>query len=171
MIREGLVYVDSHRDLHFTDSMPSGASEYETLFIDNRRVSGPALASPYETYGQQKFWIESVRLHTATNHAFTIVFYTREVKDQRLGATPYAASMVDYVEFAAADAFGIPGGTEWLYTQTNLKIPYMDQDGSGAIHCGLYNRSTSTKGALGATLPVGVTPQYIHLRVGLIPAA
>lgn len=163
LVKDSWGYITSHRDTHFTDSLIGYASEYEDIVVPGAGASGPF-----------KCYITSVVLITATNHAWNVTFHSSDTR-RLLAASPYSGlggqkqNLLDWVEFAAADAENV--ATEWWYAMTNLKIPYLDEDNTGELHVGLHNRSTTTKGALGATLPSGVNPQYVTLRVGFIAAA
>ena len=152
--REDIFYIDSQRDTHFTDALVSGASEYENF--------------AYAQAGNFSVFLTSIRMTTATNHRFTVAVYSRDVHHQRLSATPYQGALIDYWEWASADAWAT--ATEYVYSVTGLRIPVLDEDNTGELHIGLHNRANETKAALGAALPAGVPPQFIQMRFGLIAA-
>lgn len=158
--KDSIHYVDSDRDLHFTDSLIQYASEYEDINLGG--VAGT----------EARCYIAEITMTTATNHAFIMSFHPRTGGLRALAATPYLpaqGTMLDFWSWVATDAMAT--GTQWVYATTGLKIPYRDEAGTGQLHVGLHNRSSSTKGALGATLPAGVSPQYIQVRFGLVAAA
>lgn len=179
LVKEGLFYVDTNKDTHFTDALTAGASEYENLVVTGT--------------GRLRTFITSVRMRAATNHAFTLAFYSKDGTfggtqtanpHRALAATPYESLLIDYWPFASADAWiagpvlgsadtvNVTNSTEFVYSVTGLKIPYVDEDGTGELHLGLHNLDKRTKLALGNTnLPSGVSQQYIQIRFGLIGAA
>ena len=161
LVKDAIHFVTSDRDANFTDSLITSASEYEDLQI----VPGTTTTQS-QTHG--RCWIKSVRLHAATNHAFTVVFLSRAGGINRIAATPYNNAIVDFFKWAATDA--IATASEWVYGKTGLNIPYQDEELRGQIHIGIINDSAATKGALGATLSAGVGAQYMTLKIGVIQA-
>lgn len=159
--KDAIHWITSDRDANFTDSLITSASEYEDLSF--------AGASQPPTNSISKCWIKSVRLHAATNHAFTVIFLTKSGGVNRIAATPYNNAVVDFFKWAAADA--IATASEWIYGKTGLNIPYTDDDQRGQLHIGIINDSTGTKAALGAALPAGLQPQFLTFRIGVVSAA
>jgi hypothetical protein len=165
--KDNIFFVTTNRDLHFTDQLARGASEYENIV-----VSGAGKLSSY---------ITSIRVTMATLGAVAVSFYSRDVFYQRLAATPYANALIDYWQWASADAtaaFGplnVISATEWVYAVTGLKIPYVDEDETGELHVGLHNLSHNLKLAAANTdaadYPAGVATQYVSIRFGLISEA
>jgi len=157
IVKENFFYVESNRLTQFTDALVQYASEYETIAI-------------HQT-GPNKTYLTSLTLTTATNHAFTIMVKSRSGSPDQLAATPYKSSVIDYWKFDTTDA--LAQGTQWIYAVTGMKIPVIDEEGTGSLHLGLVNESSQTKAALGTTSPAGTGIQfgYIHLRAGLISEA
>lgn len=161
ILKENFQFVTTNRDSHFTDSLARGASEYENIVVTGT--------------GKLPCYITSIRVTLASLMACAVSFYSRDVFYQRLAATPYNNALIDYWEWASADAtpaFGplnVTSATEWVYSVTGLKIPYVDEDETGELHVGFHNLSHLTKAAAGATnLPSGVATQYVSIRFGLI---
>lgn len=154
LIREIIRFVDSDRDVNFTDALTTGASEYESLVVHGA--------------GSLSCHITSIRILAATRHDFTVAFYSRDVFHQRLAATPFSGAFIGMVHLDAAGSW--QHGTEYIYATDFPAIQYLDQDNTGELHIGLHNRDSKTKAALGAALPSGVGTQYIHMRLGLIEA-
>ena len=158
LVKDAIHFVNSDRDANFTDSLVTSASEYESLSFAS--VTG----------GHGRCWIKSVRLHTATNHAWTVIFMDRPGGVGRRSATPYGNAVIDFFKWAASD--GIATATEYVYGKTGLNIPYQDSLNTGNIYVGLINDSASTKAALGSgNLPGGVFTQYVTMKIGVISAA
>ena len=164
IVKDNLFFVTSDRERHFTEQLIQGASEYENIVVTGN--------------GRLASYVTSVRLTMATLIACAVSFYTRDIFYQRLAATPYGNALIDYWEWASADAtpaFGrlnVITGTEWVYSVTGLKIPYVDEDNTGELHVGLHNLSHTTKLAVSNTdaadYPSGVASQYVSIRFGLI---
>lgn len=160
--KESIVFVDSHRDTHFTDSLVQYASEYEDLTIS----PGTAAAGA----GRASCFVSSITLRTATNHAWAVSLH-RTSTHSTLAATPYQpAQWIGFWPFTNTEALAT--ATEFVYTVSGLRIAYRDDNDTGRLHVGLHNQSAATKAALGAALPSGVTsPQYVQVTIGLIGAA
>ena len=164
IVKDNFFFVTSNRETQFTDELVRGASEYENIVVTGN--------------GRMASYVTSIRVTMATLIACAVSFYSRDVFYQRLAATPYANALIDYWEWASADAtpaFGplnVISATEWVYSVTGLKIPYVDEDNTGELHVGFHNLSHTTKLAPSNTdaadYPAGVATQYISIRFGLI---
>lgn len=168
VLKESFGYITSDKNRHFTDALVNGASEYENIQFDTKanRYSA-AVASSYEA-GAAKCFITSVLLTAATNHSFTVSFWTRRAAYQAMAATPYDNALLGWVHLDSKEAWQVTG-SEFHYATAFQAIPYLDEDNLNELHVGVMNRSTTTKAALGSgNLPAGVFQQYITLRVGYV---
>ena len=164
------IFIDSHRDQHFTDALVTNASEYEVLLPGG---SGGA------AYGPLKGFITSIRMHTATRHEWGWLFLSGPGGQQRLAATPYhgvqatpRATPGSIIGFVRLQSVSLSTATEYIYATDGLAIPYMDETGQGALHVGLVNLDSKAKAALGnyASGQPTTAPNYITVRFGFISA-
>lgn len=171
LLTESIAYIDSHRDQHFTDALVQNASEYENIALGG--LSSGTQATTQTTPQPGRFHIVSVRMTTATRHDFMLTFFSRPGGYQALAATPYTGSLIGRISLPAGCAYQLHStASEYIYATDFSSIHYMDEDGSGTLHVGLHNLSTSTKAALGSSnLPSGVSQQYIQMRFGVIAAS
>lgn len=173
LVKESFSYIDSHRDLHFTDSLITGASEYENIAFPTGPAAGPDQTQNYAASGALKCHITGIRLIAATQHDFKISFYSRRGGYRNLAATPYAGSLIGVVSLVGQGSQRLhPTASEYIYATDFSAIQYMDEDGLNELHVGLHNLDSKTKAALGSTnLSAGVFQQYIQIRFTVISAA
>lgn len=142
-------YVQTDKDLHFTELLYQNASEYEDIVVTG--------TGPIPSY------VESLRLWSTQNLAYLVGVHRTD------NTTPGADDTADYdkntlVEFwswVAGDGFAVASG--YVYAVSGLKIPYRDEDNTGELHLSLHNRSTTWKS--------DVASAYVQLTIGLRGAA
>ena len=170
--KESFGYITSDKNRHFTDALVNNASEYENFQFDTKasRYSDQNLAASGSNVGYARSFIVSAILHTATLHDWTVSFWSKDINYQNLVATPYDGALMGFVHLNAAEAWAA-SGSEFFYATAFQAFPYQDEDNTNELHIGLHNRSTATKGALGAALPAGVPTQFVTMKVGYVRSA
>ena len=142
-------YVQTDKDLHFTEKLTQNASEYEDFVVTGT--------------GPMPCYIESIRLWSTQNLAYLVGFHRTD------NTTPGADdtddydknTLVDFWSFVAGDGFAVASG--YLYSVTGMSIPYRDEDNSGELHVSFHNRSSTDKRS--------VASGYVQMTFGLKGAA
>lgn len=149
---ESFHYVRSDAKTDLQGSLTANAS----AFVDLQVVPGVAR-------GQAKGYITSLKIQSMQNLDWRVEFHSRRLSQASAGFFAATAtrwnSLLGYVGFTnnAATAYA----TSYLYYTHGLKIPYLDEDSLGEIHCNVLNQHASTAKSAGDA-------GAIHIAIGFI---
>lgn len=174
VVRESFGFIRSDRFRHFTAELAASVgSEYENLQFGSKiNRYGAPIGSGYGA-GRVACLITNLVLEVATQHSWTVGFWSRRAGWQALAATPFDGAALGFVHLDAKDAFNV--GTQWIYATSFAPIMYEDEDAFGELHLSLQNRT--------ATLVPDVNPDgtpgvdevlptmYKSIRIGYVSAA
>jgi len=141
---QGVYYIDSDKDTHFTGALAQHAIESESLNF-------PDL---FPNAGIQDVIIEGINIQSDQNLEWDVFVWSTSGYNN---SDVDLAAMIDYWNFPTTSGKQIAGANQYYYPlpANRISVPYRDANNTSKLHVSLVNRSATGKNA-GATGEVKV---------------